>query len=218
MRRPRIPPMLGTLVQTALSACNGSVFTFRDVCPGCGGTLSGYDTKRKRFAVLRDGDSIIPVHVQVKRFACRQCGAICFADEPFYPDTRFGSPVVDLCLTLSTGMPWSRVATYLDGMGVIIDRMTVRNYAQRRFPPVMTADVFGVRLPLSVVSLSSLAAGVPEGGRIEGAETLAACGFPSAYRAPLPVPLPGKEGNERDDEERDEDRDVEYPEDRREQQ
>jgi hypothetical protein len=211
MRKPRIPQMLVDIVQTALSACNGAVFDSRDSCPFCGGKLSGYDTKKKQFAVLRDGDRLSAIHVSVKRFTCRQCGAICFADEPFYPDTRIGSPVVDLCLTLSATMSFSRAATYLDEMGVILDRTTVRNYARRTFPPFMTADVFGIRLPLSVVSLSTLAANLREGSCIEGAEALAACGFPSAERAPPDRLFFPEERDERDEQEKKEERQVQEP-------
>ena len=41
-----------------------------------------------------------------------------------------------------------------------------------------------MRLPFSVLSLANLAALVPEGGRITGADVLAACGYPSGRRAP----------------------------------
>lgn len=218
MRRPRIPPMLSMLVQAALLACDCIVFDSRTSCPVCNGALSGYDTKKKQFAVILDGGKRRAVSVGVKRFTCRQCGAICFADEPFYPGTRIGSPVVDLCLTLSATMPYSRTATYLGGMGIVIDRMTVRNYALRTFPPVATADVFGIRLPLSVIALSSLAAGLPEGGRIMGAEALAACGFPSADRAPLDAAFPRQDRDRRDEQEGNKERDAEHPEDEGEQQ
>ena len=216
MRRPRVPAMLGDIVQTAFSACEGMVFEDRDACPGCGGALSGYDTKKKQFAVLTNGAGRRPVHVFVKRFSCRACKKVCFADEPFYPGTRIGSPVVDLCVTLSGTMPYSRTATYLEEMGIYIDRMSVRNFARRTLPPIPTADVFGIRFPMSVISLSTLAAGISEGGCIKGAEALAACGFPSAYRAPLQPPAPGKERDERDEEHGKEERQVQGPHHRRE--
>jgi hypothetical protein len=216
MRRPRIPAMLGDIVQTAFSACDGMVFEEREACPGCGGAISGYDTKKKQFAILSQGSGSRPVHVFVKRFSCRICKKVCFADEPFYPGTRIGSPVVDLCVTLSGIMPYTRTAAYLEEMGIYIDRMSVRNFARRTFPPIPTADVFGIRLPMSVISLSTLAAGISEGGCIKGAEALAACGFPSAYRAPVNMALPPEQGDKRDEEHGKEERQVQGPHHRRE--
>ena len=194
MKRPRIPPLLADIIQTGLSSFNDVLFDTRDACPMCGGELSGYDTKKKQFAVLTDDDGQHPIHVRVRRFRCKQCHAICFADEPFYPDTRTGSPVVDLAVTLAATMPYTRTATYMASMGILIDRGSVRNYARRGFFTIPTTDIFGIRLPLSLITLSTLATSFGEGGRIPGAEVLAACGFPSAYRAVLHLPLPGEEG------------------------
>ena len=140
------------------------------------------------------------VHVFVKRFTCRECHAICFADEPFYPDTRIGSPLVDLCRTLGATMPFNRAAAHLLHLGIVIDRGTVRNYMNRSFPEIPTTDLFGIRLPPSIISLSELAARSGEGSRIPGTEALAACGFPSAYRAAPDLRLISKKGNEGEEE------------------
>jgi hypothetical protein len=211
MRKPRIPPILVDLVQTALTACDGTYFDNRDVCPSCGGSLSGYDKKKKQFAVLIEGGERRPVHVIVKRFSCQMCKKICFADEPFYPGTRTGSPVVDLCLTLCRTMPFTRTAAYLEEMGIFVDRMTVRNFSRLAVPEIPTADVFSIHLPMSIISLSTLAAGLREGSCIEGAEALAACGFPSAHRAALHRPLTHEEGDHRDEEDNKEERHVQEP-------
>jgi hypothetical protein len=211
MRQPRIPPLLTDIIQSGLSSFDGVVFDSREACPACGSKLSGYDTKKKQFAVLMDDEGQHPVHVLVKRFMCTQCRALCFADEPFYPDTRSGSPVVDLCVTLASTLPFSRTATYLANMGIVIDRGSVRNYARGGFLTIPTADVFGVRLPLSIVSLSTIAARTGEGGRIEGAEALAACGFPSAHRAAFQRQIPRKEGEKRDDEKDKEEWQTKHP-------
>jgi len=216
MKQLRIPPLLVDIIQSGILACEGIVFDSRDACPVCGGQISGYDTRKKQFAVmLRDGTPY-PLHVLVKRFLCRQCGLISFADEPFYKGTRHGSPVVDLCRTLSTTIPYHRAAAYMTQMGIVIDRGTVRNYARGSYPEIPTSDLFGVRIPLSVISLSSLIAG--EGGRIKGAEALAACGFPSAYRAAPDLPLFPEQRDEGDNEESDKERQPEHPEDCREDQ
>ncbi len=211
MRKPRIPPMLVDLVQTALTACDGTYFDNRNACPSCGGSLSGYDKKKKQFAVLIEGEERRPVHVIVKRFSCQVCKKVCFANEPFYPGTRTGSPVVDLCLTLSGTMPFTRTAIYLEEMGIFVDRMTVRNFSRLDVPEIPTADIFSIHLPMSIVSLSTLAAGLREGGCIEGAEALAACGFPSAHRAAPHRPVTEEEGDQRDKEDNKEERQVQEP-------
>jgi hypothetical protein len=211
MKQLRIPPLLIDIVQSGLFACEGIVFDNRDACPTCGGKLSGYDTKKKQFAVMHERDNWHPIYVFVKRFSCRQCQAVCFADEPFYPDTRIGSPLVDLCITLGTTMPFNRVAANLLNLGIVIDRGTVRNYIHGSFPEIPTTDLFGIRLPLSIISLSELAARTGEGSRIPGTETLAACGFPSAYRAAPDRLLPPEQGNERKEEEDKEERQADRP-------
>jgi hypothetical protein len=200
MKSPRIPPLIIDIVQSGLLASEGIIFDNLETCPVCGGKLSGYDTKKKQFAVMLEGNTRHPVHVFVKRFTCRECHAICFANEPFYPDTRIGSPLVDLCRTLGTTMPFNRVAAHLLHLGIVIDRGTVRNYMNRSFPEIPTTDLFGIRLPPSIISLSELAARTGEGSRIPGTEALAACGFPSAYRAAPDLRLISKKGNEGEEE------------------
>ena len=211
MKPPRIPPLIIDIVQSSLLACEGIIFETRDSCPVCGGTLSGYDTKKKQFGVLREGDNNHPIHVVVKRFSCRKCHAVCFADEPFYPDTRIGSPLVDLCRTLAAGMSFNRATVFMAHMGINIERGTVRNYAHRRFPEIPTTELYGIRLPLSIISLSELAARTGEGSRIPGAEALAACGFPSAYRASPDRLLPPEKRNERNEEKDKEERKTQTP-------
>jgi hypothetical protein len=211
MKSPRIPPLIIDIVQSGLLASEGIIFDNLETCPVCGGKLSGYDTKKKQFAVMLEGNTRHPVHVFVKRFSCHECHAICFADEPFYPDTRIGSPLVDLCRTLGTTMPFNRVAAHLLHLGIVIDRGTVRNYMNRSFPEIPTTDLFGIRLPPSIISLSELAARTGEGSRIPGTEALAACGFPSAYRAAPDRLLPLEQRNKRKEEEDKEERQAYHP-------
>jgi len=172
-----VPPMLAALVQASLSACDGAVFSCRESCPDCGGKLSGYDTKKKKFAVIRDKTQNKTISVQVKRYTCQTCGIICFANQPFYPGTRIGSPVIDLCVTLGETMPYSRVSAYLDHMGIVVDRWSVRNYHRNTENKVPTVDMFGIRLPMTIISLSVLAAQCRNG--IDTEKILAACRYPS---------------------------------------
>lgn len=193
MRKPRIPPMLTDVVQTTLASCDGLLFSSRETCPGCGGDLSGYDLKRRLFAVLKEEEEKKTIHVLVKRFRCRTCNQIVLADQPFYPDTRIGSPVVDLCVTLSETMHFPRVSSSLEEMGIIVDRGSVRNYVRNNRHTIPAVDMFGIRVPVSIVSLSTLAVGIHENNRIDAKDLLAACGYPS--RTPDPVRNQSRDNN-----------------------
>ncbi|MGA7797320.1 MAG: hypothetical protein WB986_01675 [Methanoregula sp.] len=210
MKSPLVPPMLSTIVQAGLVAVDGVTFGECMACPVCGGPVSGYDTRKKVFALVRENERERTVRVTVKRFSCRRCGRIVNADEPFYPGTRIGSPVIDLCLTLATTMPANRTAAWLDAMDVIVNRTSCRLYARDHARPVPATALFGIRMPMSVISLSTLAAGAGQGSPVSGAEVLAACGFPSAGRAALHRPLP-EEGKEGDAENKEKERQVQAP-------
>jgi len=176
MKPYRIPTLVTDIVRTALSSLDGMEFTRAGACPLCGGTLQGYDRKKKKFAVLREdsGRRVIPIHV--KRFYCRNCGRLSYADEPFYPDTRIGSPVIDIFLALSATMPPNRAARIIDAMGIIVDRTTWKNYTGRSSAGIPVVDVYGMRLPLSVVQLSDIAVRTDQPDPVE---VITACGLPS---------------------------------------
>jgi hypothetical protein len=190
--------MVKDLVQTAICAFDGVEFDRLSSCPSCGGPVRGHDTREKKFAVIAEADRERTITVQVKRFICRSCGRLCYADEPFYPDTRIGSLIIDLYTTLSTTMPHSRAARIIEALGIRVDRTSWRNYHDRVMPDIPANDIFGMQLPRSILSLSTVAARIPEGSCIEGTEALAACGFPSTYRAAPQVPLPAQERDYRD--------------------
>jgi hypothetical protein len=89
-------------------------------------------------------------------------------------------------------------------MGIIVDRSSCRKYGTLRLPAIPSIDVFGLQLPFSIISLTTLIARLDEGCRIPGAGILGACGFPSAYREPLSRTVPLQEPEETDDEWKDE--------------
>lgn len=184
MRPPKIPPMVTDIVQSAICAFDNLQFTSLPSCPHCGGKVQGYDTRQKKFALIREGGRERTISVRVKRFTCRDCHRLINADEPFYPDTRIGSIIVDMYFTLAATMPNSRAARVMEAMGVVVDRTTWRNYTGRRMPDIPYADVFGVRLPLSVIQVSTIAARTADGEAVSGTETLAASGYPSSFRSP----------------------------------
>lgn len=188
MKKRRIPPMLADVIQATLLSCEGVLFDTGESCPACGGQLSGYDVKKKQFAVMREGEEKKTVYVLVKRFRCRTCREISFADQPFYPETRIGSPIIDLCVTLGETMHFPRVSSTLEEMGIIVDRWSVRNYIRKNSHAVPGADMFGIRVPLSIISLSNLAMGSPEGSHIGAPGLLAACGYPSRKKDPTGLP------------------------------
>jgi hypothetical protein len=178
MKKRRIPPILADLVQMTLTSCNGVTFDEAGSCPYCSGELGGYDVKKKQFALVMEGEQRRVISVFVRRFRCRDCRRISPAGQPFYPGTRIGSPVIDLCMTLGETMPYSRVASCLAEMGILVDRWSVRNYVKDRTRRVPAADMFGVRVPLSVISLSTLAGTIPDGARMDARAVLAACNYP----------------------------------------
>jgi hypothetical protein len=187
-----LPPMLTGVVSTALMVCDKTEYSVQGPCESCGGNLSGYDSRKKRFAVLCEDGKETTIVVIIHRAYCRSCGKIAVPEEPFYHGTRFGSPVVDLCRTLAETIPYSRVATRLGQMGIIIDRGSVRSYCHAPFFPPPSIVVFGMKIPVSIISLSSLAGKLGDTDRISGDDILAACQYPSRNK-----PVPDTSGPER---------------------
>ena len=178
--RPRpIPPMLAEVIQAALHVCDGTEYFTGGVCHSCGGILSGYDTRTKRFALICDTGGDRPVEVILHRGYCRSCGHTVMPDEPFYPGTRVGAPVVDLCRSLSRQISSGKVASLLGRMGVKVDRWSVRAYCNLPLAPPPTVHAFGMDIPVSIITLSALA-GEPDRKRaVSGDDVLFACNYPS---------------------------------------
>ena len=180
MKPPRIPPMVTDIIQTALASLDGMEFIEINSCPLCGGTLQGHDSKKKKVVVLREQVGERAITVRVKRFYCRKCGNFCYADEPFYPNTRIGSPVIDIFHSLSATMSPSRAARVIDAMGIVVNRTTWRNYTVRSFGNIPVVDVFSLSVPLCIVQLSDIAV---KSDNPDPVEVIAACGYPSRNRA-----------------------------------
>jgi hypothetical protein len=189
MKPPRIPPLVTDIIQTALSSLDGLEFTEIISCPSCGGTLQGYDSKKKKFAVLREATGQRVITVKIKRFRCRSCGSLCYADEPFYPGTRIGSPVIDIFSSLSATMPRGRAARIIDTMGIVVNRTTWSNYSGQLFTDIPVVDFFGMRLPLCIVKLSETAVSIGESDRPDPVDVIAACGYPSRSKVISKLPV-----------------------------
>ena len=179
----RINPVFSELIPAALSACDNILFDSCSGCPYCGGRLVGYDVKTKHFADVLDSIAIKTITVRIKRFRCSKCSAIVYADQPFYPNTRAGSPVVDLCVVLSTIMPYSRAATSLREFGVCVDRWSVRNYAIKIPRRIPLTELYGIMLPESIISLAALTYNNGIGSSIGASEVLSSCDYPSLQKS-----------------------------------
>lgn len=206
MRPPHVLPIVADIVQSGISAIEGVTFTRHSVCPACGGALAGYDTKRKQFAHLIDENGPRTAYVFVRRFYCRSCHKLWYADEPFYPDTRIGSVIIDLCIALSMTMPVNRVPAYLAAMGIAVNRTSCRLYVRHisschvriNARHLDTDTKLGIHLPLSVFSLSALATVLDERSQLDESDILAACDYPSSPRKARNFPLPLKRWINRD--------------------
>jgi hypothetical protein len=177
-RRLFIPPVIGDVVYQAVSGVSGVQFLDATSCPACSGLLISHDLKQRRFSTVQTPHGTGHIYVYVKRFHCRECGRLCYADAPFYDKSRFGSPLVDLCITLARSYTYSQTATILENIGIIIDRGTVRKTALMYDHEVETVDFFGVFIPRSVLSLSALVMGSDTTKPVSGRDVLEACGFP----------------------------------------
>ncbi|MDO9324048.1 MAG: hypothetical protein Q7T80_03725 [Methanoregula sp.] len=182
MRLRPLPPMLINIVQAAILVCEGTQYPVGGTCIACGGILSGYDTREKRFAVICDDDGDRTVEVFLHRAYCRSCGRIQMPEEPFYPGTRVGSPVVDLCRAFSTTMSCGLVTRRLGQMGITVDRWSVRSYCSLALPPPPVVAAFGMNVPVSIISLSALAGMQGDNGCASGNDVLTACNHPSRNR------------------------------------
>jgi hypothetical protein len=157
MRQVKVPPMLPALIQSGFLAVEGKEFSALESCPVCGGSVVGYDRKERNFVTLAEEGQEKDIHVFVRRFRCKACGTVSPAKAPFYPDTRVGSPVVDLCVVLSRTRTPGQTVALLRALGIVVDRGTVRNLSSRDFGDIAVTEMFGLILPRSVISLSMVA-------------------------------------------------------------
>lgn len=171
--------MLTATISMGIASVDGMLFKERGPCPHCGGRPMPYDTKTKHYATLvtRTGTKTISVHI--RRYLCKDCGALLYAEEPFYPDTRMGSAVIDLALNLSRTNSYSHASAIMNALGIQMNRSSVRNYALSNLPMTGFSSLYGLPLPNSLIALL--------GKNFSGSETteiLRASGYPSRYVPP----------------------------------
>ena len=177
----KIPPMLSATISMGIASLDGVLFKEIGDCPHCGGHPMPYDTKTKNYATLILPSGTHTVSVKVRRFICRECGRLLYAEEPFYPDTRVGSAIVDLALNLSRTNSYSHAAAIMEGLGIQMNRSSVRNYALSDLPMTGFSSLYGLPLPNSLISLMGKSF---SGTEEETNLVLRASGYPSRYRPP----------------------------------
>ncbi|MBN1166526.1 MAG: hypothetical protein JXA44_05265 [Methanospirillaceae archaeon] len=171
-----IPPMISEVVYNALTGVDGALFDAFPSCQ-CGGKIQSHDTIKRRFSrVIADG-TIKDVQVQVRRFICKECGLLISSPAPFYINTRFGAPIIDLCLTLAKNHPYYQTARILEQMGIIVDRGTVRNIVLHHNHTVEIGLIIGIFIPVSIINLSTLITSCEPKDPPSGAEIMKALGF-----------------------------------------
>ncbi|KQC03166.1 MAG: hypothetical protein APR53_01590 [Methanoculleus sp. SDB] len=186
VKRILVPSILADLIQSALLSVEDRRYTDLAACPHCGGKVRGHDLKRKLFVrIMSDAGDDRDVHVFVKRFYCEDCRRLCYAKSPFYPGMRLGAPIIDLCVINTDLFPYHHLARLLEAMRIRIDRGTIRNYARKGFPPVPYVELYGLRIPVSLLSLSDGVVGGAQPGPAVRAETFRTGRLPPAGGALL---------------------------------
>jgi len=180
-RQPFISPIIADLVYQAVTGVSGVQFTDPLPCPNCMGMVISHDMKQRRFSTVYAPEGEMHIYVYVKRFHCRDCGQLCYAKAPFYEKSRFGSPIVDLCLSLSEDHTFSHAAALMNRMGIVINRGTVRKTVQTHSHEVRSTDLFGMKLPDSVLALSTLVTTADPSQPIRGCDVLRACRIDAGY-------------------------------------
>jgi len=100
-------------------------------CPDCGFTKHVRLDKVERIfcRVIEDG-KVLAIEIYLKRYRCCRCKRIYTAEGPYYPNTEYGKPIVDLALYLASTNPYNRVERILMEFGIQVDRDTIKRYVK----------------------------------------------------------------------------------------
>jgi hypothetical protein len=171
--------MFGELIVTALYEVADMTFMDPAPCPVCNDmakkSLLAHDTIKRRFATVIEGDEKVKLSVSVKRYICKHCGQVVFARSPFYPDTRLGSPVVDLAMSLASRYSFYQTNQIMEILHISMSRSAIRALAQSRRWNIATVPLSDLLLPTSLLTLGTLANSTP--GHLTPEDVLVACGF-----------------------------------------
>lgn len=152
-----VPEFLRVGVALGLSLMyDGQVYDdFDGICQHCGATdcrKLGFEKSVVANLIGKEG-TLIPVTAYKQRYYCNRCGRTYMTNGPFYEGTRYGTPVVDLALALSTENSAYGVERALASMGLQVDSDTVLDYvrlfaerAKEYAPLVKGGGLYGINL------------------------------------------------------------------------
>jgi len=171
--------MFGELITTALYEVADMTFMSPNPCHVCNDVtkknLLAHDTIKRRFATVIEGDEKVRLSVSVKRYICKHCGQVMFARSPFYPNTRLGSPIVDLAMSLASRYSFYQTSQIMEMLHISMSRSAIRALAQSRTWNIAAIPLSDLLLPTSLLTLGSLANSSP--GHLTPEDVLVACGF-----------------------------------------
>lgn len=173
MRRPKTktinrlaPGLLTQSIRNTLLAHQDTIYDDPPPCPRCGSEKRRrYDRKERLFSNIIMEQGFHSIQVWVKRYSCKTCKAVYDSKAPFYPGCIYGSPIVDLCLSLAAANPFCRVEDILMACGIQVDRDTVRSYVCRfgkKARSMAGIRIDGTSVALNLVRLLFDAADVQE--------------------------------------------------------
>ena len=174
-----LSPMFGELIITALYEVADMTFMDPTPCPVCNDltkkSLFAHDTIKRRFVTIIENNERVRLSVSVKRYICKHCGKVLFARSPFYPNTRLGSPVVDLAMSLTSRYSFYQTSQIMEMLHISMSRSAISALAQSRRWNITTVPLSDLLLPISLLTLGTLANSTP--GHLTPEEVLVACGF-----------------------------------------
>jgi len=177
--RIALSPMFGELIITALYEVANMTFMDPTPCPVCNDgskkSLLAHDTIKRRFVTVIEGDEKVRLSVSVKRYICKHCGQVVFARSPFYPNTRLGSPVVDLAMSLASRYSFYQTSQIMETLHISMSRSAIRALSQSRAWNITSVPLSNLLLPASLLTLGTLTNSSP--GHLTPEDVLVACGF-----------------------------------------
>ena len=154
MKKVAIPPMIVDIIISGILSLEGFLFEDAEGCPFCGGELRAHDVKKKKFATITEDGNRRNITVNVRRFRCKECGRLVYADSPFYKEIRMGAPLVDFCLLNLRLHPANHISKILRKMNIIVNPSTIRSLSGFSPGEIPSIEFHEVLFPPSLLNIS----------------------------------------------------------------